>query len=423
MCAGKNKDDEPFPAWDEQVIKKALENIYYQKINVKTDIEPNLFEATWQTLNLAIDKGFGKIDYEHPDAEFVYELRHNAGLFAAFKVHRQQNDLAARLVDENGRIKSFTQWSKEVQPIADHYNKAWLQTEYSTAIMRARQAAQWRKYERDADLFPNLKWLPSTSIDKREGHVPFYGLVKPINDKFWQKNYPGNLWNCKCGITNTNEPLDFEEPYSPYKPSPGLDINPKTGNLFNNDTSTYRSMAYDGAEKASENAVKEHKQNIELRTLKTFANGGKVSVYQYLIDPKKKDYIPLRRICEWFAENKSAECVILPRVHHKSRAYKEIFGKLIGTKYERKCPDLLINGEFYEYESYESNNLKRAFKDMIKRGMEQSDKIIIKYIELPVYYMNKYINAKIHEGKNIKEVLMFSGKDFIEIFKMQKPDE
>lgn len=255
MCAGKTDDDEPFPAWDEQVIKRALENIYHKKINVKTDIEPNLFEATWQTLNLAIDKGFGKIEYNHPDADFVYELRHNAGLFAAFKVHRQQNDMAARLADDNGQVKPFSQWVKDVQPIASHYNRNWLQTEYSTAIMRARQAAQWRKYERNADLFPNLKWLPSTSIDKREGHVPFYGLVKPIDDPFWKMHYPGNLWNCKCGITNTDDkPADYT-PTAPYKPAPGLDANPATGQLYNVNTHPYKTRAYEGAAQAVKNAV------------------------------------------------------------------------------------------------------------------------------------------------------------------------
>lgn len=169
-------------------------------------------------------------------------------------MHHQQNTIAAKLVDEEGRLKPFAQWAKEVLPIADHYNKNWLQTEYSTAIIRARQASQWRKYERDADLFPNLKWLPSTSVEKREGHIPFYGLVKPIDDPFWKLHYPGNLWNCKCGITNTDDPAHGHTPAAPYKPAPGLDVNPATGQLFNINSHPYKTKAYEGAEKAAENA-------------------------------------------------------------------------------------------------------------------------------------------------------------------------
>lgn len=173
--------------------------------------------------------------------------------------------MAARLVDDNGQVKPFSQWVKDVQPIASHYNRDWLQTEYSTAIMRARQAAQWRKYERDADLFPNLKWLPSTSIEKREGHTPFYGLVKPIDDPFWKQHYPGNLWNCKCGITNTDDKPSGHIPAAPYKPAPGLDANPATGQLFNVNTHPYKTKAYEGADKAVENKEKDINKKLLIR--------------------------------------------------------------------------------------------------------------------------------------------------------------
>ncbi|MGC8825215.1 MAG: phage minor head protein [Bacteroidales bacterium] len=167
-------------------------------------------------------------------------------------MHRQQNDLASRMLDDGGRLKPFAQWKKEVLPIASHYNTSWLQTEYSTAILRARTAAKFRKFERDADLFPNLKWLPSTSIDKREGHIAFYGLVKPLDDPFWKLHYPGNIWNCKCGITNTDDKPTSYTPTTTYQPAPGLDVSPATGKLFNTDTHPYKTKAYVGAAEAVE---------------------------------------------------------------------------------------------------------------------------------------------------------------------------
>ena len=65
---------------------------------------------------------------------FYEELKRNNAVFAAFKVHRMQNDIAALLLDSNGVLKPFERWAKEVMPIADHQIYQWLETEYDTAI-------------------------------------------------------------------------------------------------------------------------------------------------------------------------------------------------------------------------------------------------------------------------------------------------
>jgi len=351
----------------------------------------------------------------------VFELRQNVGVFSAFKVHHQQNDIANQLHDENGNLKSFSQWKKDVEPILSHYNRNWLQTEFSTAIMRARQAARFKKFERNADLFPNLKWLPSTSIIKRESHEVFYGLVKPIDDPFWKQHYPGNIWNCKCGITSTDEKAVAHTPAANYTPAPGLDENPVNGKIFTA-THPYITKAYDGAEDAVKNAVAKTTNEIELLTLKSFENGGSIKVYKYLVNPKSNDYIQLRRICEWFAENKASECIILPQVHPKSKLYQYIYGSLNDTKYAGKCPDLLIDGKFYEYESYISSNPKKALKNMLNRGKQQSNRIIIEEVKIGKHYLEHNIITRIKQNQDIEEVLMRKGTQIITIYKRQKPD-
>lgn len=99
----------------------------------------------------------------------------NNAVFAAFKVHRAQNDMAALLLDKNGSLKPFEQWVKEAMPIADHQMVHWLRTEYDTAVIRAHQAADWRQFEREKDVLPNLKWMPSTSIHPGSDHRIFWG--------------------------------------------------------------------------------------------------------------------------------------------------------------------------------------------------------------------------------------------------------
>ena len=79
------------------------------------DIDPDLFEATRSALDNAAREGVGKIAYGHPDHDFYEQLKHNNAVFAAFKTHRQQNELAALLVDENGTPKSFAQVKRQLK--------------------------------------------------------------------------------------------------------------------------------------------------------------------------------------------------------------------------------------------------------------------------------------------------------------------
>jgi len=244
------------------MIEQALKAIYNETVDVRDDIEPGLFNITYTELNDAIDNVFVGIAYDDPDYEFTQQLKKNNAVFAAFKTHRQQNDIAAQLLDENGELKTWKQFKADTDQMVEDYNVNWRKTEYDTAIIRARMAARFKEFERDADLFPNLKWTPSTSAVKREVHVKLYGLILPVTHPHWQTMFPGSDWNCKCGITNTDEDENGEA----YKiseldiPVPaGLEDNPAfTGALYGR-KHPYRANAYKGAAKAVKSYVKKLK--------------------------------------------------------------------------------------------------------------------------------------------------------------------
>lgn len=101
--------------------------------------------------------------------------------------------------------------------------------------------------------------------------------------------------------------------------------------------------------------------------------------YVYLmagLDKTNSDYNDLLSIACYFAK-KGKTVRVLSTIHYKDPKYRDVYGPLIGTKYYRKCPDLLIDDEFYEYESYERPFKAKKISHMIKRGAEQSDRIII----------------------------------------------
>lgn len=228
-----------------------------------TDIEEHLFDAFWQTYNQATDRGIAQSAYPNPDEDFIHALRYNNAVFAAFKTHRMQNDMAALLLDSNGNLKPFEQWAKDVQPIASHQCRNWLRTEYNTAVLRARQAADWQQFIREKDVLPNLRWMPSTSLHPGADHKIFWDTVRPVDDPFWDEHRPGDRWNCKCTLSSTDDPAT-PVPTIPNEPTPpagtnphaGLDNNPgKDGKIFS-DSHPYIANAYQGAKKAVEKFMK-----------------------------------------------------------------------------------------------------------------------------------------------------------------------
>lgn len=211
-------------------IAKALQGIYNGgKGRNGTYISPELFRAVADLLRLAESEGVELSSAPDPDDDFRHALSHADDVFAAFKVHRMQRDMGRMLTDSNGDLKPFKQWANEVLPIASHQCGAWLRTEYDTAVLRAHQAADWQQFVREADVLPNLKWMPSTSINPGTDHMPFWNTVRPVDDPFWDEHRPGDRWNCKCSLTSTDEPCT-PAPHSDKasEPQPGLSSNPGT---------------------------------------------------------------------------------------------------------------------------------------------------------------------------------------------------
>ena len=144
--------------------------------------------------------------------------------------------IAALLTDADGKLKPFYQWKAEVEGIASHYVGPWLRTEYNTAVIRAHNAADWLQFERNRDILPNLRWMPTTSPNPEAEHKRFWSvkLTRPIDDPFWNKHRPGDRWNCKCSLEATDElPTDIPDDADDEKPQRGLRGNPaKTGQIF-----------------------------------------------------------------------------------------------------------------------------------------------------------------------------------------------
>ena len=98
-----------------------------------------------------------------------------------------------------------------------------------------------------------------------------------------------------------------------------------------------------------------------------YPNGGKIWLMLGLEETTGSDYDDILTLAKCLAES-GHEVKVLHAIHYKDPLYRKVFGELIGTRYYRKCPDLLVDGIFVEYESYKTDhrirltNPKRLFE-------------------------------------------------------------
>lgn len=148
---------------------------------------------------------------------------------------------------------------------------------------------------------------------------------------------------------------------------------------------------------------------------RAFDNGGEIWIMDGL-DLSRSDSTDLLSIAEAFASTGSF--VLIPHpIHYKSKLYQDVYGGLIGTKYERKCPDLIINGMFYEYESYVRPWNKRKLSNMLTSGLKQSDRIIIDNRDgTSTRQIMRAVRSRLNKNSHISEVWIYDGDGVVNLF-------
>lgn len=361
-----------------------------------TDIEINLFNEICDWINEAARKGFDESGAVDPDDDFRTAILRNNEVFAAFKVHRMQNDMARLLLDSNGNLKPFEQWRKEVMPIASHQVGQWLRTEYNTAVLRAHQAADWQQFEREKDVLPNLRWMPSTSVNPGKDHMIFWGTVRPIDDPFWNEHRPGDRWNCKCDLSSTDDPVteipDFTRKDNPH---PGLDNNPgKDGKLFS-DTHPYMANAYPGAKKAVErlmgklDAVREAEESIRgiIEQIETGYTQG-ISVIIGNLSEDVRQFLLKKGI-----ELQTDEVYMTDKqIQHALRTVKQNAGKSVTAEQLVAFPSLMGKCEVYW------DKQKRNIQFITRQGNEVQKFVVELNYRTKIWGVKKTVNAFITAG-------------------------
>lgn len=139
------------------------------------------------------------------------------------------------------------------------------------------------------------------------------------------------------------------------------------------------------------------------------------------VDKNKKDYKDILSIARFYARRGSKVTILAP-LNYKNRHYKRIYKGLMGTPYEKKCPDILIDNRFYEYESFERPFSKRKIGRMISHALLQSNRIIIDNNKgASDRYILKNIVARLKDGRTLKELHLYEKGEVRLLHKEGKP--
>ena len=154
------------------------------------------FGVKFDDLTKQINENLGK--FIESDLELLTELRTNIYQFSGAKTYQQIKEMAEKLTDENGVIRSFSDFKVDATSIFETFNKDYLKAEYNTAIEQGTSAVHWANIEKNKDVLPNLQY--STIGDACDICAPLDDLMAPVDDPIWDTIMPPNHFNCQCVV-------------------------------------------------------------------------------------------------------------------------------------------------------------------------------------------------------------------------------
>lgn len=206
-------------------------------------ISPEVWEHEYKQMSEALADGYGKTGVEWGGTDWAYfqNLRYNTAVFDAFKCNREIRDVHKLLMNDDGTAKTWKEFRRDALRICEQYNQRWLQTEFNQAHAAAKAARKWQDYERNSDLYPNLRYIAVQDERTRVSHAELHGYVIPIDHPFWNKYYPPNDWNCRCSVQPTDDPVRMP-PGVPVVPEMFQTNVGKTAQIFDTSHPYYKGM-------------------------------------------------------------------------------------------------------------------------------------------------------------------------------------
>lgn len=397
----------------DKLVKRAIRELYNDTDKQSEIINGNLFNITNTKLQIGVSREL----LEVKDEDFIRQFKENTAVFSAFKSHNQTKDIVALLTDENGKLRSFSQFKKLALQISEKYNVQWLQTEYNTAVRAARSAANFLKYKETAHLYPNLEYLLSSASHRRISHERYAGTILPIEHIWWETHMPPSDWNCQCSVRQTDkkptavpgeeviipafqnnpgktaQPLKIEETpyYKNTEESLRGDVKDKALEMLRNMEPTQKKK-YEGKNGGYLNIVKQNKNEFKnnVETYKKLADDGKkYSLLEVVKVPGVKNPDAFNETTKMYSDAK----------HPTAEKGKSAIQNSIQQASKQGVGEIVINLS----REYPSHDLYDGIKTSLQKGRAKQLKTIIILMKnrKPIYLNVDQLREKFY--KNTKE--------------------
>lgn len=126
--------------------------------------------------------------------KMLESLQNDVFVFSGLKTHAQLLESSQLLLTEEKTIKSFSQFSKDVEKVKENYNQNYLEAEYQFAVTSSQMAGKWANISKDYD----LQYRTAQDDRVRASHQSLHNITLPADDGFWLNYYPPNGWRCRC---------------------------------------------------------------------------------------------------------------------------------------------------------------------------------------------------------------------------------
>jgi SPP1 gp7 family putative phage head morphogenesis protein len=190
--------DEELKKLIDDLIEKIFNDENIKKVN--RELKQYFVDQLWQ----AVQEGYGKKieDVKEGTDDYITlnKLLKDTINFSSAKTKAMNDAIFNELKDDKGQIRSFNDFKQFVYPIAIDFTGAWLKSEYNFAVASSQMAEKWQRFESRKEAIPFLQYETVGDDRVRPAHRELEGVVKEVDDPFWDLYYPPNGWNCRCTV-------------------------------------------------------------------------------------------------------------------------------------------------------------------------------------------------------------------------------
>lgn len=186
--------------------KKLVSNVF-NGIITPLILPVNLFEFTFFALSTIVAQTFGlPSDFKKGTFSFrrSTQMKNNLSIFSGAKTFQNVLELSSNVIVQ-GQVLPFNEFKKIGLQINSRYNKTWLETEQQASFRQSESVNSWKEVSEDQEVFPFLQYSTVGDARVRQDHAEQNGVIKRVDDPFWNTWFPPNDWNCRCIVVQLED--------------------------------------------------------------------------------------------------------------------------------------------------------------------------------------------------------------------------